>query len=149
MEGKYATGFCFTSRDLFHTWNCSKLGIPTKVFKDKYHYESSQDFIARIFLVFMYYVLLDIIENNVTFVLPLTGNRHAMIHVKVFDGDNFQYLYSKGKFAGIDFLSSLFKGYQLYFSYNYREGEREKPIYINKKMKELFYSKINAGKIYY
>lgn len=146
---KYATGFCFTSRDLFDGWNYKALGIPKKVYKGTYKCEEIPELLAKVFLYFMFFVLLDIIENNVTFVLPLLGNRHAMIHVKVFDGDEFQRLYSRGKFMGIDFLSSLFKGYQLFFAYNYREGEREKPIYINNKMKELFYSHINAGKVYY
>lgn len=149
MERRYAQGYCFTVRDLFLTWNYKKLGIPAKVYKDEYKCECVPEFLGKIFLYFMYLVLLDIIENNVTFVLPLTGNRHAMIHVKVFDGDEFERLYRRGKFMGIDFLSSLFKGYQLFFAYNYRGGEREKPIYINNKLKELFYSHINAGKVYY
>ena len=146
---RYYTGFCFTSRDLFENWNYKQLGIGPKIYRDKYHCECPIEFLAKIFLYYMFFVLLDIIENNVTFVLPLKGNRHAMIHVKVFDGDLFQKLYSRGKFMGIDFLSSLFKGYQLFFSYNYRGGEREKPIYINNKMKQLFYSYINNGKVYY
>lgn len=145
----YKTGFCFGSRDLFEGWNIKGLGIHRDLFKDKYKCECISEFLAKIFLYYMFFVLLDIIENNATFVLPLTGNRSAMIHVKVFDGDEFQRLYSIGKFMGIDFLSSLFKGYQLFFVYNYREGEREKPIYINNKMKQLFYSYINSGKVYY
>ena len=145
----YKTGYCFTSRDLFDGWDYLKLGIKKKVYYNKYHFKSLDYFLGAIFLYFMYLVLLDIIENNVTFVLPLKGNRHAMIHVKVFDGDEFQRMYAGGKFMGIDFLSSLFKGYQLYFRYNYRYGEREKPIYINNKMKELFYGYINSGREYY
>ena len=145
----YKTGYCFTSKDLFENWNWASLGIKRETYYDKYHVKCLEYFIAQIFLYFMYLVLLDIINNNVTFILPLKGNRHAMIHVKVFDGDQFQRMYAGGKFMGIDFLSSLFKGYQLYFSYNYSGGEREKPIYINKKMKELFYSYINSGKEYY
>lgn len=145
----YKTGYCFTSRDLFEGWDYLSLGIKKKVYYHTYHFQSLDYFIASIFLYYMYLVLLDIIENNTTFVFPLKGNRHAMIHVKVFDGDEFQRLYAGGKFIGIDFLSSLFKGYQLYFRYNYRGGEREKPIYINNKMKELFYGYINNGKEYY
>lgn len=145
----YKTGYCFTSKDLFENWNWLSLGIKRSVYYDKYHWKCLEHFIAHIFLYFMYLVLLDIIHNNVTFVLPLKGNRKAMIHVKVFDGDQFQRMYAGGKFLGIDFLSSLFKGYQLFFYYNYRGGEREKPIYINQKMKELFYSYINSGKEYY
>lgn len=145
----YKTGYCFTSRDLFEGWDYLKLGIKRSVYYDKYQCKSLDYFLAMIFLYYMQFVLLDIIENNTTFVLPLKGNRHAMIHVKIFDGDLFQKLYSAGKFMGIDFLSSLFRGYQLYFSYNYKEGEREKPIYIDNKSKELFYSLINSGKEYY
>ena len=145
----YKTGYCFTSKDLFENWDYDILGLSKKVTYYKYKVKCRQDFIAQVFLYFMHLVLLDIIHNNVTFVLPLKGDRHAMIHVKVFDGDTFQRMYAGGKFIGIDFLSSLFRGYQLYFSYNYKGGEREKPIYINKKMKELFYSYINSGKEYY
>ncbi|MBQ8132588.1 MAG: hypothetical protein IJ193_08865 [Bacilli bacterium] len=145
----YHTGFCFTSRDLFENWNYKKLCISPKIYKGTYHCECIVELFAKVFLYYMFFVLLDIIENNTTFVLPLKGNRHAMIHVKVFDGDKFQKLYSRGKFMGIDFLSSLFKGYQLFFAYNYRGGERDKPIYINDKMKQLFYSYINSGKVYY
>lgn len=145
----YKTGYCFTSRDLFEGWNLKKLGIPYKLIKGKYQCESLSEFVAKVFLCYMFFVLLDIIENNTTFILPLKGNRHAMIHVKVFDGDEFQRLYAGGKFTGIDFLSSLFKGYQLFFNYNYRGGERDKPIYINNKMKNLFYGYINSGKVYY
>lgn len=146
---RYKTGYCFSPKDLFEGWNFTSLGIKNQVYYKKYHAKCLEDFVTSVFLFFMYLVLLDIIHNNVTFVLPLKGSRHAMIHVKVFDGDQFQRMYAGGKFMGIDFLSSLFRGYQLYFSYNYRGGEREKPIYIDHNMKELFYSYINSGKEYY
>lgn len=145
----YKTGFCFNSKDLFDGWDWLSLGIKRRIYYSKYHFRCLEEFISAVFLYYMYFVLMDIIENNTTFVLPLRGNRHAYIHVKVFDGDEFQRLYAGGKFIGIDFLSSLFKGYQLFFSYNYRGGERQKPIYINNKIKELFYSYINSGKEYY
>lgn len=145
----YKTGYCFTSRDLYDGWDCSQVGVKRKIYREKYKWRLVEDMFGAIFLYFMSMVLMDIIENNVTFALPLKGNRHAMIHVKVFDGDQFQRMYAGGKFVGIDFLSSLFRGYQLFFHYNYREGERDKPIYINNKMKERFYAHINAGKEYY
>lgn len=145
----YKTGYCFNSKDLFETWDVKQLGISSNIYYKKYHIKCLSHFCAQIFLFFMYVVLLDIIHNNATFVLPLKGNRHAMIHVKVFDGDDFRKSYAGGKFLGIDFLSSNFKGYQIYFTYNTKSGEREKPIYIDKKMKEVFYNYINEGKSYY
>ena len=80
--------------------------------------------------------------------LPTRG-RESVLQVKQFSGDHFRRMYRKGKFFGIDFLFSNFKGYQIYFRYQYRGGFSEKPIYINNKLKELFYKKINEGKQYY
>ena len=68
---RYKTGFCFTSRDLFENWDWCKLGIKNEVYYKKYQHKSLDYFLAQIFLYFMFLVLLDIIENNVTFVLPL------------------------------------------------------------------------------
>lgn len=145
----YKTGYCFSARDLFDNISFDSVGLSSKVYKGKYYEDSIRNFSASVFLYFMLLVIMDIIENNVTFVLPLKGNRRAMIHVKTFSGDDFVRLYQQGKFDGIDFLNSMFKGYQLCFRYNYREGEREKPIYINQKLKDIFYQHINEGKQYY
>lgn len=145
---RYKTGYCFNCADIFETWNPNALGIPRSVYK-KYGYPSPRYFVTKVFMYFIELMLLDIIENAVTFVLPLKGNRYGYIYVKVFDGEQFERMYRGGKFMGIDFLSSLFRGYQLFFQYNHRHGVREKPIYINQALKEKFYGYINAGKEYY
>ena len=58
-------------------------------------------------------------------------------------------MYQKGSFQGIDFLASNFKGYQIRFQYDSNTGIREKTIYINDKIKKIFYDNINQGKVYY
>lgn len=145
----YKTGYCFTPKDLFETMNLRVLGIKRDYYRGEGKSEGLTYFVCKVFLYYMYLVLMDIIENNVTFCLPLKGNRSASIYVKVFDGDDFQKLYSAGKFTGIDFLNSMFKGYQIFYRYNCKSGDKEKPIYINNKLKDKFYSYINEGKIYY
>jgi hypothetical protein len=54
-----------------------------------------------------------------------------------------------GRFNGIDFLQSNFKGYQIYMFYKKGMQWLEKPIFINKKLKDMFYDKINNGAVYY
>jgi hypothetical protein len=93
-------------------------------------------------------IILDIINNNITFVLP-TVHKEAMIHVKQFMGETFRHMYNMGKFNDIDYLMSNFKGYQIYYRYQYKGGYREKPIYINSALKKIFIDNINKGKQYY
>ena len=116
-----------------------------------YKQDMIRELCAQIFTYFFYLVILDIIENNVTFVLPMDkrGNRNSNISVKCFEGEAFQRLYRAGSFQGIDFLSSNFKGYRLNYQYDYNGGMREKDIYIDNKLKKIFYDNINNGKVYY
>ena len=144
----YKTGYCFTSRELYDTLNLKLLNISTKIVR-KYKMDCLQDLCGAVLTYCLYLIILDIIENNITFVLPLFGNREACFYVKMFDGEDFQKAYKAGKFLGIDFLSSNFKGYQIYFQYKYNGGWREKPIYINHTLKDKFYENINNGKQYY
>ena len=104
-----------------------------------------------VFTYFIYQVVLDIIENNVTFEFPLKGRARAEFYVKVFQGEDFQRLYKAGKWPDIDFLNSEFTGYQIYFRYKTKNGqEKEKPVYIShKNARDIFHQKINEGKKYY
>ena len=144
----YKTGYCFTAKELFDTFNLKMLKIKRDVVQKKYGVHSKQDFCASVLLYCFYLILLDIIENNITFVLP-TRNRESVIQVKPFFEDEFKEAYQNGKFKGIDFLNSNFTGYQLMFRYKYDGGFREKSIYINNNIKSRFYELINQGKVYY
>lgn len=144
----YKTGYCFTSIDLLENLNKKELGISTKLYKE-YKADTLSEFCAQILTYCFYLIILDIIEKNVTFVFPLNGGREANLSVKCFDGEQFRQMYVAGKFQGIDFLCSNFKGYQIYFYYNYKGGVREKPIYINSALKKKFYENINNGMVYY
>lgn len=144
----WKTGYCFTQKDLFDNFNLKKLKIKRDTVTKKYGCNSKQKFCGKVFTYCLYLILLDIIEKNATFVLPTKG-KEACIQVKSFSGPLFQKLYSAGKFHGIDFLASNFTGYQIFFRYRANEGFREKPIYISKKLKDVFYENINNGKAYY
>lgn len=144
----WKTGYCFTAKEMFDTFNCTALKISRETVTKKYGCNSKQAFCGKVLLYCFYLILLDIIQKNVTFVLPTRGVE-SCLQVKQFSGDKFQTMYRGGKFAGIDFLSSGFMGYQIYFRYKAREGFREKPVYISNNMKDMFYENINNGKAYY
>lgn len=145
---KYKSDYCFTNKDLFDNFDSASLSLPEA--KDRSRGKRTRrEYVSNVFMYCLYLIILDIIENNTTFVLPLFGNREGCFYVKVFDGDIFKKMYSGGKFYGIDFLKSNFKGYQIYFQYTYRGGVKEKPIYISKNLKDVFYKYINEGREYY
>ena len=146
---RWKTGYCFTSKDLLETLNKKELNITTKMYKE-YKADTLSEFCAQILTYFFYLVILDIIENNVTFVFSLNSQvRSATLGVKCFENEVFQKQYAAGRFIGIDFLASNFKGYQLYMFYKKGTQWKEKPMFINKKLKDLFYEKINNGMVYY
>lgn len=146
----YATGFCFNATDLFETFNKKQLKIKREVVQNKYGMNKKQMLCASVLVYCFLLILLDIIENNVTFVLPLFGNRYACIYVRPIVGEEFKRARQSGAFEDIDFLATNFTGYRLTYSWETKSGiYRYKPIYINKRFKDVLHKYINSGKQYY
>lgn len=145
----YNTHYCFTAYDLFETFNKKILKIKKDVVQKKYGVNKRQALCASVLIYCFYLILLDIIENNVTFVLPLFGKKEAFIYAKPIVGDDFKKARQHGAFGDIDILSSNFIGYMLTYTWLGGKSMRSKPIYINKRFKDIFIKHINEGKIYY
>lgn len=145
---RYDTWHAFTTSDLYEGVDPAKWNI-TRKYADKHGARSKKEICGWILTYFFYLVILDIIKNNVTFVLPLSGNKEAFFYVKCIQDDDFNELYSQGSFRGIDPIESEFKAYQIYFQWQRGMRFKEKPVYINNKLKYWFYNKINNGKQYY
>ena len=93
-------------------------GLNKKLLKGRWvknRYKNPKQLASKIFKDCLYEILLDIIENNVTFVLPLKYGHYAEIYMKQFsdeisgiDGEavsndeEFKKLYKYGKFKNID-----------------------------------------------
>jgi hypothetical protein len=69
--------------------------------------------------------------------------------MKTFQGDSFKEMWKKGKFRDVDFVRSNFKGHQLFYTFETKSGVLEKPIYINKKLKDVITNNTNLGKSYF
>ncbi len=108
--------------------------------------------IKRVFIACLHLVLEDIIENNVTFKIQGVGYQGGEIHMESVQGEDFIKARKAGKFKKIDFLESLFTGYQMYL---YIHGKRDNflnrrkfPIYVGKYYKDKIIENTNNGKQY-
>ena len=116
----------------------------------KNRHKNKKQLAANIFKDCFYEILLDIINNNITFVLPLRYGNYAEIYMKQFSEDKFKKLYKWGKFRNIDFVLSQFTGNEITYSYNtHTIGTKEKPIYVDDKLKSLIEYYTNLAKPYY
>lgn len=136
-----ALGYCFSLKELFHNFNIKRLKIKTK---DSQKIAGDRRSLAkRIFSESVRLVMNDVIDNNITFELPV-GSKKAEIHMKRYTGDEFATARGNGKFQEIDFLKSYFTGYQpgLFFRSHYQ------PIYLNKELQQKIIDNTNNGKQY-
>lgn len=144
MAGGAQFGFTFTQQDLFRGFNDE---IPHKVKNKKM---TRKELSAKIFADTFFEILLDIIKNNVTFVLPLNYGEYAEICIEPIEGEEFKEMYKKGSFRKVDYVLSQFTANR--FRYKYRtktNGMKEKSIYINKTLEELLLKYTHEGKQYY
>lgn len=146
---RISSGFCFTSYDIFSTFNLKQLKIKRTTVQDKYGCNKKQLFCASVFTYCCYLILLDIIQNNATFVFPLFNHKSAQMHVMPITDERLKIARQHGAFQDIDLLNSNFTGYQLTLTWEKKGKYVHKPIYINKRFKDVLIQYINQGKPYY
>lgn len=138
--------FTFTEKDLFRGYNVDV--ICEKVVKRKN--KSRKELCSKIFADTFFEILLDIIKNNTTFVVPLRYGEYAEICIEPIEGDEFKEMYKKGSFKNIDYVASQFTAYMVKYKYRLRDGRmKTKPIYLTKELNELLTKYTNEGKEYY
>lgn len=113
-------------------------------------YKDKKILAEKIFCDCFFDILLDIINNNTTFVLPLRFGAIGELFMKQYADEEFKKLYKIGKFKNIDFVLSQFTGNTLAFRYGDRTHPiKQKPIYVNRELKTLIEKYTNEGKQYY
>lgn len=145
----YALGWACNLNDILVRFPYEKCKQLIKNYKTKQQQKAK---IKQVFRTSVQLILEDIIENNVTFELPTLGYYNGEIHMEPIKDSEFKRLRAKGKFEGIDFLETIFTGYQLYL---YLSGKRDNflarrkyPIYMSKLYKDKLYENINNGRVY-
>lgn len=108
--------------------------------------------IKQIFRECLHLVIQDIIDNNVTFKIQGIGYQGGEIHMEAISGSEFEKARKNGKFSDVDFLESMFTGYQMYLYIHGKKDNflhrRKFPIYLNKSYKDQITKNTNLGKQY-
>lgn len=143
----FAIGWACNLNDLFVRFpyeKCKSLLFKTKA--------QQRQKVKQVFREGVNQILNDIIENNNTFKIQGVGYQKGEIHMEAITGSDFEKVRKKGKFQDVDFLESLFTGYQMYI---YVGGKRDNflyrrkfPIYVGKILKDKLTKYTNQGKVY-
>lgn len=145
---KYALGCAFKTSNLFDNFKFSKLKISCKECYEITGNNHRQLFVQKIFVTSLKLVIKDIVERNVTFWLPLVGNKQCNMHMKRVTGKAFQKLRQAGKWEDIDIINSNFSGYEIGFYMLGKRTPRVKTVYVDKQTKTLISKYTNEGKPY-
>lgn len=143
----WAIGWACNLNDLFVRFPYEKY----KTFRNWTKVKKLQ-LVKRIFTESVKIIMNDIIENNVSFKLPSLGYRGGEIHMEGVRDSEFERARKNGKFKNVDFLESMFTGYQMYL---YIHGKRDNfihsrkfPIYLSKYYRYKLTKNTNEGKQY-
>lgn len=143
------TGWACTLNDIFVRFPYEK--YKSLITKWTTFYERRK-LVKQVFRECVRLVIEDIIENNVTFKIQGIGYQGGEIHMEPIVGSDFERARKYGKFKDVDFLESLFTGYQMYL---YVHGKRDNflhrrkfPIYLGTMYRNQITENTNNGKQY-
>ena len=145
---RYALGCAFSMDNLFDNFPYKKLTITCKQCKAITGDNHRDILVKRIFRESVKLVINDVVNNNVTFWLPLTGNKRCNIHLRRVQGNEFRNMRKAGKWKDLDFLKSNFSGYQLSLFMLGKRTPRIKSVYINKRYTNIITENTNNGMQY-
>lgn len=141
----YSLGCAFTLGEMLINFPYKKVQITCKDCKAITGDNHRDLLVKRVFKESVKLVIEDIIENNITFWLPLTGDKKCNMHMKRVSGQEFKNLRKGGKWKDIDFVKSMFSGYEIRFFMLGKRTPRVKTIYLNKSYRERIAQRTNEG----
>ncbi len=145
----FAIGWACNLNDIFVRFPYEKCKSLVKNFKTK---QLRRQKIKQVFREGVQQILDDIIENNATFKIQGVGYQGGEIHMEAITGSEFERVRKNGKFKDVDFLESLFTGYQMYLYIHGKSDNflhrKKYPIYVNKFLRDKITKYTNEGKVY-
>lgn len=148
MIQRYALGCAFNLSDILLNFPYKKLSFSSidceKLTKDRHR----KFILGRIFRYQLKLVIEDIIHNNITYWLPLTGKVKSCLKMKRVKGDEFKRKRQKGKWRNVDILSSNFTGCQIELSLLGKRTPRYKYVYLKPYYRDLIDKYTNEGMNY-
>nr|DAW84464.1 MAG TPA: hypothetical protein [Caudoviricetes sp.] len=144
---KYAVGHAFNMNDMFMNFPFEKLKLTQEDCMELNNNPKKKEFVKKIFRDCVRLVIDDVIDNNTTFILPLNRGT-ADIHMRRTFGEQFKKARQRGKWRGVDFLSSNFSGNEIILRMNHSDFIKEKVIYVDKKRRDRITKNTNEGMQY-
>lgn len=145
----FAIGWACNLNDIFVRFPYEKCKSLVKNFKTK---QLRRQKIKQVFREGVQQILNDIIENNATFKIQGVGYQGGEIHMEAITGSEFERVRKNGKFKDVDFLESLFTGYQMYLYIHGKSDNflhrKKYPIYVNRFLRDKITKYTNEGKVY-
>lgn len=145
----FALGWACNLNDIFVRFPYEKFKSLMKNYKTK---QLRRQKVKQVFREGTQQILDDIIENNTTFKIQGVGYQGGEIHMEAIRGSDFEKVRKNGKFRNIDFLESLFTGYQMYLYIHGKSDNflhrKKYPIYVNKVLRDKLVKYTNEGKVY-
>lgn len=145
----FALGWACNLNDIFVRFPYEKFKSLMKNYKTK---QLRRQKVKQVFREGTQQILNDIIENNTTFKIQGVGYQGGEIHMEAIRGSDFEKVRKNGKFRNIDFLESLFTGYQMYLYIHGKSDNflhrKKYPIYVNKVLRDKLVKYTNEGKTY-
>ena len=145
----FALGWACNLNDVFVRFPYEKFKSLIKNYKTK---QLRRQKVKQVFREGTQQILNDIIENNTTFKIQGVGYQGGEIHMEAIRGSDFEKVRKNGKFRNIDFLESLFTGYQMYLYIHGKSDNflhrKKYPIYVNKVLRDKLVKYTNEGKTY-
>ena len=145
---RYALGCAFSLKNILDNFPYKRLKITCRQCKAIVGDNHRDKLVRKVFRENIKLIINDIINNNVTFWLPLTGSKKCNIHMRRVQGKEFQNLRKSGKWRDVDILKSMFSGYELSFFMLGNRTPRIKSIYLNKEFKNRITQNTNNGTQY-
>ena len=145
----FALGWDCNLNDIFVRFPYEKFKSLMKNYKTK---QLRRQKVKQVFREGTQQILNDIIENNTTFKIQGVGYQGGEIHMEAIRGSDFEKVRKNGKFRNIDFLESLFTGYQMYLYIHGKSDNflhrKKYPMYVNKVLRDKLIKYTNEGKVY-
>jgi len=136
----FAYGQCFNCRNLFDTFPVKKLATREKYLKIN-HRCKYKDFTVRVFLYTVKLIMLDIINNGITFRFPTT--HYCCWYMKRICGEEFKRIRRNGGCVGVDYIATNFTDYNLTIKTVHNERIIERKVYMCGWMRDIVLNKIN------
>lgn len=145
-EGQHwATSYALKADELYTSFPTKKyMSIKAKELPPRFRGDYKTLY-GEMFRYFMYLIIKDVIENQVTFKLPPSGEGNSWIEMIPVSGDDFVTAVQNGAFQDVDFLISGMTGYQLALRTSNRYGSWKKRIYVSKKYRDKITELTNQG----